>query len=284
MEEFTLTATDGFPVSCALFESSVPNDRKLSPSGIVQIIHGAKEYKERYYDFASFLASSGFIVVLSDLRGHGKSVNDEYPFGHMGRWQVLANDIAMISNFAKTCFAEEDRMLPLTLFAHSFGSVLARCCLRQNDQVFSKLIMTGTVRCLSHAKYIVPLSKVIVSVQGGLKPAGFPLKYGEPLPIDQDCSVMKYSNTSVLTIWEANLAMQSADWTAKKPYLSILSLTCSDDPVTGGKHGLEETAQHLYSQGYRNYRSITYPESGHQPLMSGARQQALEDIISFLHE
>ena len=76
MEEFTLKADDGLDLSIALFEIE-------NPAAIVQIIHGMKEHKERYYDFIHFLNETGFSVVISDNRGHGKSLNDKFPLGHM---------------------------------------------------------------------------------------------------------------------------------------------------------------------------------------------------------
>lgn len=40
--------------------------------GVVQIVHGLNEHKERYYPFMDYLAEEGFITVIHDCRGHGK--------------------------------------------------------------------------------------------------------------------------------------------------------------------------------------------------------------------
>ncbi len=50
---------------------------KKKPVGIVQISHGMAENKERYKDFMKFLSNHGYIVVIHDHRGHGKSVAKE---------------------------------------------------------------------------------------------------------------------------------------------------------------------------------------------------------------
>ena len=42
--------------------------------GIVQISHGMAEHKERYYDFMRFLTNNGYVTIINDHRGHGKSV------------------------------------------------------------------------------------------------------------------------------------------------------------------------------------------------------------------
>ncbi len=50
-----------------------------SPKGLVQIIHGMIEHKERYVDFIRYLNEHGFAVMIADHRGHGKSVGARNP-------------------------------------------------------------------------------------------------------------------------------------------------------------------------------------------------------------
>ena len=42
--------------------------------GIVQILHGMSEHKERYIPFMEFLADCGYASIIHDHRGHGESV------------------------------------------------------------------------------------------------------------------------------------------------------------------------------------------------------------------
>lgn len=44
--------------------------------GIVQILHGMSEHKERYLPFMEFLAECGYASIIHDHRGHGESVVD----------------------------------------------------------------------------------------------------------------------------------------------------------------------------------------------------------------
>lgn len=41
---------------------------------VVQLVHGMSEHKERYIPFMQYLAKLGYVVVIHDHRGHGKSV------------------------------------------------------------------------------------------------------------------------------------------------------------------------------------------------------------------
>ena len=52
-------------------------------NGIVQIVHGMCEYKERYFPFMDYLAEEGFITVIHDNRGHGKSVCSKDDLGFL---------------------------------------------------------------------------------------------------------------------------------------------------------------------------------------------------------
>ena len=61
MKEIFLKSHDGLNLSIALFEVE-------NPVGLVQIIHGMKEHKKRYYPFAEHLQSLGYTVVVSDNR------------------------------------------------------------------------------------------------------------------------------------------------------------------------------------------------------------------------
>lgn len=54
-----------------------------NPKAIVQIVHGMCEYKERYLDFINFLNKNGYIVIIHDLRGHGKSILTKDDLGYL---------------------------------------------------------------------------------------------------------------------------------------------------------------------------------------------------------
>lgn len=51
--------------------------------GIVQLVHGMSENKERYQPFMEYLAAQGFLTVIHDHRGHGASVRHKRDLGYM---------------------------------------------------------------------------------------------------------------------------------------------------------------------------------------------------------
>ncbi|MCQ2541814.1 MAG: alpha/beta hydrolase, partial [Lachnospiraceae bacterium] len=62
--------------------------------GIIQIVHGMCEHKERYTSLMDFLASRGYLCVIHDHRGHGQSIKDKSDLGYMyeAGWRGLVED------------------------------------------------------------------------------------------------------------------------------------------------------------------------------------------------
>ena len=52
------------------------------PIGIVQISHGMCEHKERYIDFMHYLNQHGYVCIIHDHRGHGRSIKNNEDLGY----------------------------------------------------------------------------------------------------------------------------------------------------------------------------------------------------------
>ena len=75
---------------------------KKKPVGIVQISHGMAENKERYKDFMKFLSNHGYIAVIHDYRGHGKSTKTEDNFGYFDENKnILKDELYEVTKFIK---------------------------------------------------------------------------------------------------------------------------------------------------------------------------------------
>jgi len=115
--EFEFTSDfDGLVVSAVI---AAPSG---NVNGVVQIVHGMNEYKERYFPFMDYLAEEGFITVIHDNRGHGKSIcsPDDLGFMYRAGGKGFVSDIAQLNGIIKKRFPE----LPLFLIGHSMGTVL----------------------------------------------------------------------------------------------------------------------------------------------------------------
>src|SRR5690625_3296325 len=127
MEQITIQAKDGLLIQATIFH--VENAK-----GIVQIIHGAKEHQARYFHFAKYLQTKGFAVITSDNRGHGSSVNDEFPLGFMDGMKEIIDDQLLVTKKAEDMYPNK----PLSLLGHSLGSVFARCYIQEHDANIEK--------------------------------------------------------------------------------------------------------------------------------------------------
>lgn len=71
------------------------SDRDAYRDGLVQLVHGVAEHKERYVRFAEALATAGYHVCAHDLRGHGARAAADGRLGAMrpGERYALLDDI-----------------------------------------------------------------------------------------------------------------------------------------------------------------------------------------------
>ncbi|MGN0357808.1 MAG: alpha/beta hydrolase, partial [Blautia sp.] len=110
-----------------------------TPKGIIQFSHGMAEHKERYFDFMNYLNSHGYVCVIHDHRGHGESVEmeDDYGFFYTENEQAIIDDLYTVTKFIKN----EYPCIPLYLFSHSMGTLVARGFLKRYDSEIEKIVL-----------------------------------------------------------------------------------------------------------------------------------------------
>lgn len=92
---------------------------KLEPAkGNVVIVHGFKDYSERYLDFANELSKNGYQVFAYDQRGHGRSEGDKVYFPS---FDIVTNDL----DLALKTFKRFDNHRPWIVLGHSIGGSIA---------------------------------------------------------------------------------------------------------------------------------------------------------------
>lgn len=114
-----------------------------SPKAVVQINHGLAEHSERYIDFANFLCSKGFAVYIHDHPGHGKSINEKIPTGHLlwrGGWDLMLDAIHRINKTIR----KKHPQVAVFLLGHSMGSLLSRHYNATFPMYFKGMILSGT--------------------------------------------------------------------------------------------------------------------------------------------
>lgn len=288
MKKMHIRGFGGLPLAAALFEVE-------KPRGCVLFVHGLKEHKERYYEFAEYLNGQGFVVLMADSRGHGESLSRNYPLGYMDGFQKLVEDVHILNRFLRKRYPS----LPITLFGHSFGSMIARCYLEHYDTEIDKLILTGTPAYFPVVPAAVGLGLVITVLHGKRKYNPLLLFLGDnegdsswvnndPKVLkeyldDYLCTGYRYMNRSVLTIWETDWELgRTSHYECKNPNLPIYSLTGAMDPVSGGLSGLRRTMKLLEKIGYKDLHFHQYTGFAHELVNTGGNEKILAEIACFL--
>lgn len=288
MELLKLVARDGLELSAALFLAE-------DPKALVQIIHGAREHKERYYDFCRFLNEQGYAVIVSDNRGHGESVNGNYPLGYMDGFEQIVEDQRLVTHHIRSLYPGKK----LVLFGHSLGSVFARIYLREYDADIHKLILSGTVPYVPGVGFGINLARLLALICGKRKVIRFLHQLAlrkddiwisknrenlENYRNDPRCQFL-YPVQSVLTIFLADRELNRIGrYRCQNPDLPILSVSGSEDPITGGAKGLARTVRSLNRIGYRNVTNTVYPGLKHEVLNEDNRKMVYRDILAFLEQ
>jgi alpha-beta hydrolase superfamily lysophospholipase len=87
--------------------------------GTVVGVHGFAEHSGRYNDFGAFLASNGFSLCMSDLRGHGLTASPK-DLGYVDSFDLFIRDLEEFIEFV----LRRTGVSSTILFGHSMGGLI----------------------------------------------------------------------------------------------------------------------------------------------------------------
>lgn len=114
----------------------------LRVKGIIQIHHGIGEHADRYDHFASYLLNQGFVVVVSDFAGHGKSLID-FEQGYFGKENGpnnLVKDMQHLHLIMRGRYPD----VPYFMLGSDLGSVLIRKYMSEYGDFIEGALLLGT--------------------------------------------------------------------------------------------------------------------------------------------
>lgn len=106
------------------------------PRAVVVLVHGVTEHLGRYEQVANSFLSSGLAVCGFDLRGHGRSGGAR---GHVRSWEEYRSDLGAYVDHIRAQMPG----LPLFVYAHSLGTLIALSHVLRNPDGISGLIVSG---------------------------------------------------------------------------------------------------------------------------------------------
>lgn len=284
--EFTITSSkDGLTLSAV----EVRPEEEIR--GVVVLVHGMAEYKERYLPFMEYLASLGYACVMHDHRGHGKSVRSQEDLGYMyeNGAESIVSDVHDMVLEAKKRFPSK----PIHLFGHSMGSLIVRCYLQDHDEELTSLTVSGLVaknpaagvgkgmaKLLKLFKGERHRSKLMTNIAFGSYNKGFenPKSPNAWLNTDEAavaaydadplCGFM-FTLNGYENLMELVLRCYKRERYQKKNLkLPVLFLSGNCDPCCAGEKGFYDAVDFLKGMGYGNVSGV---------MMQGMRHEILNE-------
>lgn len=271
--------------------------------GIFQISHGMAEHKERYYKFMEYLTQNGYVTVINDHRGHGKSVknNDDLGYFYDNSAEYIVEDLHQITKLMKEQYPNK----PLVLFGHSMGSMVVRKYIKKYDDEIDKLIVCGSPSKNKYAKVGLNVAKLVEKLKGEKYRSKFiqKLAFGSYSSkkeksenswiCDNEDTVNKYDKDELCGfIFTANgfqnlfsLMIDIYDkngWKLNNKNLPILFIAGSNDPVIMNKEKWLESQDFLKTLGYNNIQNKLYDGMRHEILNEKESNLVYKDILDFI--
>lgn len=304
MPMFELTAEDGVRLGIHRWDGGT------KPAAVLAIIHGMGEYAERYAPFASFMADKGVVVYAPDLRGHGTTAETGGTMpGHFADengWELVIRDVSQLMDHIR----REHPDLPLFLFGHSMGSLIARTYMHRFGEGLAGAIhsaASGPQGLLARAGVLIANREI-----RRVGPRGYSLRLAALLtgnfnrrvpqvrtPFDwitrDAAEVDKYiANTRILKSFTAAFyrdmiggaleASRSARMAETPKHLPLLFISGGQDPLGGYGAGLAKTKQAYEKAGLRDVTMILYPEARHELFQESERETVMHDIWQWLKD
>ena len=303
--EFTLQSKyDNLALSCA--EYTAEGVTQTNAKGVVQIVHGMCEYKERYEGFIDYLTQNGYIVFAHDHRGHGGSVTANENLGYFGdkKGEAIVDDAALVTDEIRRLHPG----LSVTLFGHSMGSLVVRAYIQKYEEKIDKLIVCGSPSKNSLAGFGLMLNGVISAFRGekyrsrlmaNASTGGGDDKFPgegknawltrdktvvEKYNADEKCNFVFSCNGFSNLLHLVKNAYKKKKYPAKHSDLPIFFMAGADDPVIGSEKKWLAAQQFLRDVGYKNVTGKSYPKMRHEILNELGKEEVYADALAFIEK
>ncbi len=277
-----------------------PEEKKA----ILQISHGMCEHKERYIPFMEYMAGQGYLCVIHDHRGHGKSVRSKEDLGYFYQngGESLVEDLHQITKQIKGQYPK----LPYFLLGHSMGSLAVRCYIKKYDDELDGLVVCGSPSENAMAGVGMKIDKVIQKYRGEhgrssvidkVFSKGFEKAFEEEhIPhawICSDKEVVAAYNADPLCnftftlngyealLWLVRQTYSVQGWEVKYAELPISFISGEEDPCMVDRKKFFEAVEHLKRIGYTKVSGKLYPKMRHELLNEIGKETVYKEITAF---
>ena len=276
-------------------------DNVKNPKAVVKIAHGMAEHSARYDDFAQFLNSRGYVVVMNDHRGHGlTAAKDSLGYEEGDMWGNNVRDQIAVLDYCR-----EKYNLPLVMMGHSYGSFITQAVIEEHPDV------VGFVLCGSNYMKDISfdlcrmIARSMCRHKGGRYPAQLIVNlsfkmYEKKFPgtnawLNTDEAEVKKYNDDPMNgfVCSANFYRTFMNGIAhlyKKEYYSqintekpLLIIAGGDDPVGAYSKGVRKLEK-FYAKKVKvnDITTHVYDGARHEILNEKCKQQVYDDVVNWL--
>ena len=272
---------------------------------VVQLVHGMSEHKERYLPFMEYLAEQGYVSVIHDHRGHGKSIRGSADLGYMygGGAEAIVRDIGLVNRKIRA----ELSGIPLILMGHSMGSLAVRAFVAEHDSCMDMLIVCGS----PSYNGAMPLGKAIASVEKAVLGERHRSRLIESISFGPN--VWKFRKDKTCTAWicsdpvvareyetsrlcgftftdDAYLALfdlmkrayDTKHFCCTNPDMPVLFVSGAEDPCLIDVRHFAKAVQAMRSAGYFDVKGKLSPGMRHEILNEMDKYQVYKDIVTYM--
>lgn len=279
------------------------------PRATLLVCHGLIEHSARYERFANAMAGRGYQVFAHDHRGHGETQSDEAPLGRFaqedGGDKVIADVKAM-----RDMVVEENPDLPVILFGHSMGGLIALNAAVTHPQAFQALAIWNSnfnPGLAGHA------ARLLLAIERMLKGSDVPSSimpkatfdtWGKSIAnrrtefdwLSRDPEQVDKYASDPLCRFDASVSMwiDVLDLTFRAPTSAMLARLPKDlpihlvgggkDPATRGGREIRWLSDRLKRHGLRQVTTRIYDEMRHETLNEIGWEQAVDDFSAWCEQ
>lgn len=289
---------DGLKVSAVIAKPSG------NINGIVQIVHGMNEHKERYFEFMDYLAEEGFITVIHDNRGHGKSICTLDDLGFMFRngGKGFAEDIVQLKKVVRSVYPT----YPYFIIGQGMGSLGVRCMLKEHDEDLGGVILLGCLCYSRFSGFVRSVNSAVSQKQGSRSRSdriyevweetmnrdfgGAPHSWissrkevVEAFNADPLCNFKYTLNGYEGLLYLMRETYSKSGWRVKNPNLPIRFISGRDDPCMISERKFFKAMQLLDKVGYESVSHRLFDGMRHDVLNEKNSINVYKDIAKTLY-
>ena len=275
------------------------------PKGVVQMVHGMCEHKERYEPLMEYLAANGYACVIHDHRGHGASVKSPEDLGYLydGGWQALVEDVRVVNDWIHKEFPGKK----VILFGHSMGSMVVRSFVKRYDDRIDALVVCGCPVDNPAKGAGKALAWIFGKTKGWryrpelLQTMSFGA-YNKPFKDEGWASAWVCSDPETLKAYHADPLCQyqftangfygllglmqdcysAKGWQMKQPDMPVFFVSGEQDPCRGTDKQFRQAVDLMKKVGYKAVDAKVYPGMRHEIHNETRREEVWKDLLQFI--